>query len=98
MVDERELQRGRPRPELSHRQRRNRLEGGDESVQPLRVEPPGAASNQLESHRVDAGSAGEFIGGDLWKPSKKSTRKIVVDVADGRANEVNVVEQPLRRG
>ena len=49
VIDQRELQRARPRPQLAHRQRRDRLEGGDESLQPLRVEPAGAASRSARA-------------------------------------------------
>ena len=64
VVDECELERARPRPELAHGQRRDRLEGGHEPLQPLGIEPAGTAADELERHRVDARRAGELVRGD----------------------------------
>ena len=97
VLDQRELQRRRPRPQLAHRQRRDRLKCRDEPVQPLRIEPAGAAANQLERHRVNARQAGELVGGDPRQPPEERRRQIVVNVAQRGENDVEVVEQPLRR-
>src|SRR5688500_9709735 len=48
VFEQRQLQRARPRPQLANRQRRHRLECRDEAVQPLRVQIPRAAADQLE--------------------------------------------------
>ena len=97
LFDQRLLQRRRPGPELAHRQRRNRLECGDESVQTLRIEAPRAAPDQLERQRVDARLTGELVGRDARQPAEERRRQIVLNVAKRRDNDVEVVEQPLRR-
>ena len=95
VVDEGQLQRGWPRPELTHRQRRDRLECRDESVQPLRVEATRTAPNQLERHRIDAGEAGELVGHDPGQPAEKCGWQIVMNVPKRGEHDVKVVEQPL---
>ena len=98
MVEQRELQRARPGPELADRERRDRLEGADEPLQPLRVEPARARSDQLERERVNAGESGELVGGDARKPLEERRREIVMDVACGGRDDVEVVEQPFGGG
>ena len=98
VLDERQLERARPRPQLAHRQRRDRLEGGDEPVQALRVETAGAAADQLEGQRIDARQSGEFVGRDPGQPPIERGRQIVADVAGGGRDDVEVVEQPLGGG
>ena len=68
VIEERELQRARPGPELPHRERRHGLERRDESLQALRIEPARARANQFESERVNARKAGEFVGSHARKP------------------------------
>ena len=88
----------RPRPELADRQRRDRLERRDEPLQALRIEAAGAAADQLERHRVDARQAGELVGRDPRQSRKNAGRQVVVDVAERRDDDVEVVEQPLGGG
>ena len=95
VLEQRELQHARPRPELAHRQRRDRLEGADEALQPLRVEPAGARPDQLEGQGVDARQPGELVGGDARQPAEEGRREIVLDVARRGGDDVEVVEQPL---
>ena len=64
VFDKRQLQHARPGPELAHRQRRDRLKGGDESRKTLRVEVARAGSNQLQRQGMNAGHAFELIGDD----------------------------------
>ena len=97
VVEQRELQRAGPCPELAHRERRHRLEGADEPLQPLRIEPAAARSNQLERERVGARKPGELVGGDARKPFEKRRRQIVLDVAGGGGDDMEVVEQPFCR-
>ena len=97
VLDERQLQRARPRPELADGQGRHRLEGRDEAVQPLSVEPARAAPDQLEGQRVDARQPGELVRRDRRKAPKERGWQVVVDVAGGRRDDVKVVEQPLGR-
>ena len=81
MVEQRELQRARPGPELADRERGDGLEGADEALQPLRVEPARAGSDQLERQGVNAWESGELVGRDLRKPLEERRREIVLDVA-----------------
>ena len=97
VVEERELQRARPGPELAHREGRHRLEGADEPLKPLRFEPAGADSDQLERERVRAREPGELVGGDARQPLEERGREIVMDVARGGRDDVEVVEQPFGR-
>ena len=98
VIDQRQLQRAGPRPELAHRERRHRLERADESLEPLRIEPARARSDQLERERVDAGQPRELVGGDAGQASEKGGGEVVLDVARGGGNDVEVVEQPFRGG
>ena len=95
VFEQRELQRRRPRPELTHREGRDRLERHDESLQTLRIETSCAASNEFERHRVDARSARELIRRDPWKPFEETGRQVVLDIAERGDDDVEVVEQPL---
>jgi hypothetical protein len=98
VLDQRQLERARPRPQLADRERRDRLERGHEAVQPLRVQAAGAAPDQFERQGVDAGQPGEFIAGDHRQPPEEGRRQVVMDVADGGGNDVVVVEQPFGCG
>ena len=95
MVEQRELEDARPCPELADRERRDRLEGADEPLQALRVESAGARSDQFERERVDAGKPGEIVGRNAGKPPEEAGWKIVMDVACGGGDDVEVVEQPF---
>ena len=45
--------------------------------------------------RVDARQAGELVGRDDWQPLEERGRQIVLDVARGGGDDVEVVEQPF---
>ncbi len=100
VVEQRQLERARPRPQLADGQRRDRLERRDEAVQALRVEPARAVTDELQRHRIHAGQAGELVGGHRRQPSIERGRQVVTDVARRSRDGVEVVEQPLsgRRG
>ena len=98
VLDERELQRRRPRPQLTDRQGRDRLEGGHEAVEALRVEAARAAANQFQRHRIDARQTGELVSRDPREPAKEASRQIVMNVAQGGQDDVEIVEQPLGGG
>ena len=98
MLDERQLQRGRPRPQLAHGQGSDRLECRDEAMHPLCIEPARAQSDQLERHRVDPGQSRKLVRRDPRKPTEESDGQVVTDVAKGGEHEVKVVEQPLGGG
>ena len=95
VLEQRELQHARPRPELAHRQRRHRLKGADEALQPLRVEPAGARPDQLEGKGMDARQPGVLVRGDARQTAEIGRREIALDVARRRGGNVEVIEQPL---
>ncbi len=97
VVEQRELERARPGPELPHRERRDRLKRADEPLQPLRFDSARARSDQLEGERIDARQARELLGRDAGQASEKGRRQVVVDVAGGGGDDVEIVEQPLGR-
>ena len=95
VLEQRELQHARPRPELAHRQRRHRLKGADEALQPLRVEPAGARPDQLEGKGMDARQPGVLVCGDARQTAEIGRREIALDVARRGGCNVEVIEQPL---
>lgn len=95
VFDERQLQRGRPRPELAHRERTDRLICRDEAVHALRVEPARTAPDQLEGHRINPGQARKLVGRDPRKPPEEGRGQVVMNIAKSRQNDVKIVEQPL---
>ena len=100
VAHERQLEHARPRPQLAHRQGRDRLEGHDEAVETLGVETAGAVADQLRGHRVDPRLTGVLVRLHLRQTAVERGRKIVPDVPGRRRDDGEVVEQPLggRRG
>src|SRR5690606_7204209 len=97
-VEQRQLERARPCPELPDGQWRDRLERVDEAMESLRVEAARAVPYELPSHRVDPRKAGELVRGDGRQPTVERGWKIVSDVAGGGRDRVEVVEQPFGGG
>ncbi len=101
VLDQCQLQRARPRPQLADREWCHRLKRGDETAKTLRVEASRAAANQLEGHRVHTWFASKLVSGQSRQASGKRRGQVVLNVAYGRRNDVEVVEQPFggrRRG
>ena len=73
------------------------LEGGDETLQALCVDPAGAGPHQLDGQRVDARQAGELVRGDSRQPLEIRRRQVVLDVAGRGRDDVEIVEQPFGR-
>src|SRR5262249_31380352 len=73
-------------------------ESRDESLKALRVEASGAAPNQLQRQGIDPRQAGELVGRDPWKPTEERRREVMMNVAQRRQHDVEIVEQPLGRG
>src|SRR5688572_14155675 len=71
MTEQCELERARPRPQLAHRERRDGLEGADESLKSMSLEPSRARPDQLEGECVDPGKPGELVGSDKGKPPEE---------------------------
>ena len=65
---------------------------------PLGFEAARARADQLERERVDAGQAGELVGRDAGQPPEERRREIVMDIARGGRDDVEVVEQPFGGG
>ena len=98
VIDEGQLQHAGPGPELADGERRNRLECGDEPLQPLRVEPARTRADELDRQRVDTRQTGKLVGGHARQALEVRRRQVVVDVAGRRRHHVEVVEQPFRCG
>jgi hypothetical protein len=71
MIEQCELERARPRPQLAHRERRDGLESGNESLESMSLEPPRTRPDQLQRECVDSGEPGELVGGDEGKPPEE---------------------------
>ena len=98
VFDQRQLQQRGPGPELAHRERRDRLKGGDEAVNALGIETSRAAPHQLERQGIDARETGEFVRGDPGQATEERRRQVVLDIAERRQDDVEVVEEPFSRG
>ena len=98
VLDQRELERARPRPQLADAERRDGLIGVDEPLQPLDVESRIAVAEEFHGHGVDACRAGVLAGGQLRKFAVIASREVVPDLAHLGFNQVEVVEQPFRGG
>ena len=64
VLDERQLQHARPRPQLADRQRRDALVAVEELDELLAIEPAVAVPDQLDGHGVDARVAGVLARGE----------------------------------
>ena len=64
VLDQRQLQHARPRPQLADRQRRDALVAVEEHRELLAVEAAVAVADQLDRHRVDARVAGVLARGE----------------------------------
>ncbi len=98
VLDERELQHARPRPELADGERGDRLEGVQPAHELGAVEAAVAVADQLDRERVDAGVPRLLPRGELGQLAVVAAREVLADVPDLGGDEVVVVEEPLRRG
>jgi hypothetical protein len=98
MIEQRQLQHARPRPQLPHRQRRHRLKGADETLQPLRIEPAGARPDQLQGEGIDARLSRELIRDDERQTLEEGAGEVVLNVPRGGGDDMKVVEEPFRGG
>ena len=97
VLDEGELQHARPRPELSDGERRDGLEGVQPAHELGAIEAAVAVPDQLHGERVDARVAGLLPRGELGQLAVVAAREVLADVPDLGGDEVEVVEEPLRR-
>ena len=98
VLDERELQHARPGPQLADRQRRDASGScSRKRTQLVAVEAAVAVADQLDRQGVDARVAGVLARRELRQLAVVAARQVLADVADLRRDQVEVVEQPLRR-
>ena len=98
MLDQRELEHARPRPQLADGEWCDRLVGVDESLQSLGVESRVAVAEKFHGHGVHARRAGELARGQLGKLSVVAGRKVPANLAHLGFDQVKIVEQPLGCG
>ncbi len=98
ILNQRQPQHARPSPQLADGERGDRLEAVDEANQLRAVEAAVAVANQLDREGIDAGGAGELAQGQLGQLTVVAARQVLPHAADLRGNEIEVVEDPLRRG
>ena len=97
VLDQRQPEHARPRPQLADGERRDRLVAVQEPHELLAVEPAVAVADQLHGHRVDARVAGALARRELGQLAVVAARQVLPHAADLGGDEVVVVEQPLRR-
>ena len=62
----------------------------------LVVESTGTAAHQLQGQRGNPGQAGELICRNPRQSAEKRWREVVLDVAQRREDDVEIVEEPFR--
>ena len=97
VFDERELQHARPGPELANRQRHDLLVTVQELEQLLAIEAAVAVADQFDGDGVDASVAGVLASGKRRERARVRAREISPDVRDLRRDQVEVIEEPVRR-
>ena len=98
VLDEGQLEHAGPRPELADRQRGDRLVRDHEADQAVAIQPAVALPNELQRHRVDARRPGLLPRGQFRELEIIFPREGVEDATDLGFDEVEIVQQPLRRG
>ena len=98
ILDQRQPQHARPRPQLADGQRCDRLEAVDEANELGTVQTAVAVADELERECVDARGAGELTCGELGQLEVVVPREVLAYVSDLGRDEVEVVENPLRGG
>ena len=95
VLDQREFQHARPRPELAERQRRDALITVQEQLELRQIEPAVGVAEQCDRHRVDARFARFFPGRKRGQLAIVAARQVFADFDQLRRNQVKVVEEPL---
>jgi hypothetical protein len=96
VLDQRELQHARPRPELADRQRRDPLVVVQEAGELLAIETAVAVPDELDRDRVDPRLARVLARGQRRQRPRVGAREVAPDAADLRRDQMEVVEQPVR--
>jgi hypothetical protein len=94
-LDERHLQHGGPGPELAQGERGHGLVGDEEAREAVRVEAPVAVADELQRHRVDAGTPRELARGELGQLVVVAAGQVARRLARRGLDDREVVEQPL---
>ena len=89
------FRRARPRPQLADRQRRDRLVAVHEPLELRSIEAAVAVPDELERHRVDPRVASPSILRQRRQLAIVGAREIVVDGADLRGDEMEMIQQPF---
>ena len=95
VLDERQAQHARPRPEFADRQWRDTLVALEEKAELPAVKSAVAVSERLDSHGVDPWLSSVVPRSERWKLEVEGAGKVASDVPNVRGDEVEVVEQPL---
>ena len=95
ILDQRDAQHDRNRPQLAQLERRDVLIGNDEARQALRVDPAVAVRHDFKGDLVDARIAvGVFVGQARQLPAVVS-RQVTARRADLFFDQVKIIQQPL---
>ena len=95
-LEEGELERAGPGPQLPQGQRAHGLVGGEEAGQAIGVEARVAVAEELPGHGLDAGETAVAFGNELGELPIVGGRQVVDDPRDFRLDQVEVIEQPFR--
>ena len=98
VLDQRQPQHDRHRPQLAERERGDGLVGRDEAAQVLRVHPAVDVRDQLQRDVVDAGEAGQGTRHQARELPAVRPRQVQLRHADLLLDQVVVVQQPFARG
>ena len=95
VLDQRELEHARPRPQLADGQRRDALVTVEEVRELRQVEPAVAVAQQLHGHGVGARLAGVIARDERRQLPVVAQRQVLADLDDFRRDQMEVVEEPL---
>ena len=98
VLDQRELEHARPRPQLADGQRRDALVAVEELRELLAIEAAVAVAHQLHGDRINARLAAMLARREGGQRARVGPRQVAADAADLRGDEVEVVEQPVGGG
>jgi hypothetical protein len=84
-------------PQLADAEWRHTLEGVQEPIEPLRIEPRVAVAQQLGRHREHPHRAGPSASGELGQLAVVGRRHVAADLAKLALDQVEIVEQPFGR-
>ncbi len=98
VLDQAELEHARPCPQLSEGERGHHLVGAHEPRKTMEIEARVAVADELEGHGVHPGHARQIAHRELGKVQVVPLREVLPYLEDLRLDEVEVVEEPFRRG